>query len=98
MAYIQIEDKLSGWLASRERDDRKDSIRKVIGKLHELSYGLFPKDLLAEHDKIPKFNSNQELKAQSQSSSFFYRTNLLSERQQRKRLTHASFKCQSAMV
>jgi hypothetical protein len=46
MTYVQIDDKLTGWLESREGKSRKDSIKKVINKLQELSYGLFPKNLL----------------------------------------------------
>lgn len=51
MAYVRIDDKLTGWLESRERSSRKESIKKVINKLHELSNGLFPKSLLSAYHR-----------------------------------------------
>lgn len=49
MPLPRVEEKLTGWMESHSQSTRKQSIKQVISKLHELSNGLFAKGMLSKY-------------------------------------------------
>lgn len=84
--YPRIEDRITGWFESRSQSTRKQSIKQVISKLHELSNGLFGRGALRKYHAVKaitergsssRLNKSQTMMASAAPSS---RLNLIKMR------------------